>query len=152
MARPALIASMALIAGVLIAASCSKSQPAPKAPVPDITVGPGLSVILDSSDFILVSVAALKGGNATPTHSGRLRAGGGTNAAGDTPDGADVRLRFLVAPGMPSRGEPPVYFTAAAEKKISEITNPNAAEFVYTGGTVTLTVSSDGKAVVLTQK
>src|SRR5262245_35393204 len=80
---------------VICVAGCSKSA-APQGPVPDVTVGPGLSVIIDSSDFITVSVATLKGKEATPTYSGRLRGGGGTNPAGEKPADADVRLRFVV--------------------------------------------------------
>lgn len=141
-----------LAAGVLLLAACSKPPPTPTGPVTDLTVSPGLSVVLDTSEFISVSVATLKGKDAKPTHAGRLRAGGGTNAAGDKPEGSDIRLRFAVAPSMPARGEPPTYFHAAGENKVTEITSPNAAEFIYTGGTVTLTVSSDGKTVVLSPK
>lgn len=141
-----------LAAAMCAAASCSRYTPPPVGPVADITVGPGLSVVLDSGQTVLVSVATVKGAVATPTYAGRFLGHGGTNKAGDKPADADVRLRFAITNTLPGRGEAPAWFVSASEKKIAELSQADRAEFIYKGGVVTLTVSSDGKSLILTQK
>ncbi len=135
---------LTLIAATFLAGTSCESEPAPPPrPAADITVAPGLGVIVDVSDAVLFSGASLSGGGATPLFQGRIASRGGQSlSAPGAPPGASIRLRAAPAPVV-GRGEEMTWIKAdgpAAEL----LKTRDTAEYIYSGGEVTVRLGRDG--------
>jgi len=142
MHRP--LAALLLTLASLAPGSCRESEPAlPPRPAADITVAPGLGVIIEVSDAILFSGTAVSSGGAKPLFHGRLTARGGQAlSAPGAPAGEGVRLRIAPAPNV-GRGEEMTWIRA--EGAITELPKTrDTAEFLYNGGEVTVRLGRDG--------
>ena len=137
-----LVGSVVVVMGVM--ASCSKEPEAAPRPGADIAVPPALHIVADTRDSVLFSGGAVKGEVATPLFRGRLTPlSGGPLAAPSAPAGASVRVRVTRAP-VAERGEDMTWIKPATGPGVVELPKtPGTAEYVYTGGEVTLHIRND---------
>jgi len=123
-------------------ASCDQSPPSvPPRPAADLSVPPGLVVVAEVSEPIMFSGAAMKGDAAAPLFLARLTPRAGqAHAAPGAPAGSSIRLRVAAAT-LPERGEEASWIRTDGAAELPK--SPGTAEYIYTGGEVTVRVTRD---------
>ena len=139
------------VAVMIAACDGAKAPPPSKGPVAAMTSGAGLKVVIETSESLLWSAAAVReDGSATVIAQGRIQANQDPVSINEAPSGARMRLRFAPA-GLPARGETAVWTRTPGDGPVTELP-AGSAEFVYPGGEVTLVVSGDRSKLAVAPK
>ncbi len=147
-------AALGLALAALLVGCKPKVEEKPKGPQADLTVQPGLSVFLETDQPIHFSVVAVApDGKVSALCEGIGRAGAVGATPITKPEGSEVRLRFVVAPAMPKRGESPLFFKTAAQGELRELgKTADVAEILYKDGTKAYAITAESRATRATPK